>query len=486
MPATPTREVHTAFISPVLPLKGNAHHASERRSALLLPPGSPVDSKVSVAAPVHVGAALGSWSHLSESMLELDRALESPLFPLSPASRAPTPPPRPPSSTPPIFSRDKDTSLLKMILIPREPSPKHATFDVEVSKPGDNQQWDNTDSHALELPSLLFDQTLKYIRSSARSALTAFDAQAAPAASVPSAPASGALFHTDSIGIYPLHQPTALHLAQECAAPSDSMSISDLTFPAGSAAAPPLPSSSPHRQKQLIDPFMCVSSHGLAQLLAAARNRRLVFSCWRFWQLFVVASGNARVLKLEAQLQQLQSSFSSLQAKYSLVCSSEFSKRISTEHLRWSAAEFSAGAPTALASKSSGNSNPVVSRFERIMFKARMSLRVRTSLRCFRSWFMLANRHRQLRSCYNFVSRRRTRRLLSSVVFSWYRGAHMQSRCRLLYSNRQESDDDRQLQSQLARQDKMIDSLRDTNRKLELDLRRMVRAPPFPSSLETS
>ena len=58
-----------------------------------------------------------------------------------------------------------------------------------------------------------------------------------------------------------------------------------------------------------------------------------------------------------------------------------------------------------------------------------------------------------------------------------------------MYSNRQESDDDRQLQSQLARQDKMIDSLRDTNRKLELDLRRMVRTrslPIIPRAVVTS
>jgi hypothetical protein len=208
-----------------------------------------------------------------------------------------------------------------------------------------------------------------------------------------------------------------------------------------------------------------------------------MLSCWRFWQVFVVASGNAKVLKLEMRVQELQTSFSSLQAKYSLVCSSEFSKRISTEHLRWSATELSAGNMTAPVGKSSTGGHPVVSRLERIMYKAHMSLRVRTRLRCFHSWFMLAMRHRQLRSCYNIVSGRRVRALLSSVVFSWYRGAHMQSRSRLVYSNREESDDSRQLQSQLARQEKMIESLREINRKLELDLRRMVCADPRPHPL---
>jgi hypothetical protein len=197
-------------------------------------------------------------------------------------------------------------------------------------------------------------------------------------------------------------------------------------------------------------------------------------SSWTRWRVFVATISNAKVLKLETRLQELQDSFSSLQAKYSLVCSSEFSKRISTQHLRWSASELSTGASIAAVSQSGSASNPIVTRFERIMYKANLSLRVRTMHRCLHSWFALAMRHRQLRSCYNIVSGRRVRRLLASVIFSWYRGAHMQSKSRLIYSDREDSDGTRQLQSQVARQEKMIESMRETNRKLELDLRRVV------------
>lgn len=510
----PARDVHSAFMSPVLPLKGHAptaQHSSRTRSSILLPPPSPADSKRSSAAAENAGVAVGSWSHLSESMLELDRALESPLFVQSPAlsrrhspsSRAPTPPPPPQNPSPLMFSRDKDSSLLKMILIPRDSSPKHVSFEDGF------QNLDGyTGTYAAEPSSLLFDQTLKYIRSSARTALSTFDVQGAPTASHSSAPAVGAhaapavgaraapavgahaaapaLFRAQHVMISPVQPPPSHTHALERIAPSETMCLGDLSFPASSGiasaardheAASHMFPTSPHRPKQLTDPFMCVSSQGLTQLLVGAYHRRIIFSCWRFWQIFVVASGNAKVLKLEMRLQELQTSFSSLQAKYSQVCSSEFSKRISTEHLRWSATELSAGGMTA---KSSSGSNAVVSRLDRIMFKAHMSLRVRTTLHCFHSWFMLAMRHRQLRSCFNIVSGRRVRALLSSVIFSWYRGAHMQSKSRILYSNREESDGSRQLQSQLARQEKMIESLRDTNRKLELDLRRMVRARPPP------
>ncbi len=498
------RDVHSAFMSPVLPLKASVqpvHHSSHTRATLLLAPGTPVDSKPSPSAVAagHAGAVVGSWSHLSESMLELERALQSPLFAqspslsrgLSPSSRASTPPPlhthtHTPlhNSSPLIFTRDKDSSLLKTILIPREPSPRHVSFDTVDA---DIQKQNVADSTLLvddELPSLLFNQTLKCIRSSARSALSSFDVQAAPAVLAPIAPSivsqsAPPLLRAEDIMISPVNAP---HARQQRATHSETMCLGDLGFPASSsiasarlhgAQAPP-----PPRHKQLVDPFMCVSSQGLSHILATAYHRRLMLSCWRFWQVFVVASGNAKVLKLEMRVQELQTSFSSLQAKYSLVCSSEFSKRISTEHLRWSATELSAGGATAAVSKSSSGSHAVVSRFERIMFKAHMSLRVRTRLRYFHSWFMLAMRHRQLRSCYNIVSGRRVRGLLSSVVFSWYRGSHMQSKSRLVYSNREESDDSRQMQSQLARQEKMIESLRETNRKLELDLRRMVCARP--------
>jgi hypothetical protein len=56
----------------------------------------------------------------------------------------------------------------------------------------------------------------------------------------------------------------------------------------------------------------------------------------------------------------------------------------------------------------------------------------------------------------------------------------MQSKSRLIYPDRQESDDTRQLHSQIARQEKMVEALRETNKKLELDLRRMVRADLKP------
>ena len=58
----------------------------------------------------------------------------------------------------------------------------------------------------------------------------------------------------------------------------------------------------------------------------------------------------------------------------------------------------------------------------------------------------------------------------------------MQSKARVLYTQRalEENGDTRQLQLQLARQDKVVESLRESNRRLELDLRRMVPAAPNP------
>ena len=494
----PTRDVHSAFMSPVLPPAGShrAHHAIDHRAAR-----RPLASPGLLSTIGNDGVVVSSWAHLSESMLELDRALESPLFFQSPAlSRGTSPPSR--ALTPPLpphflnvhhpaFSRDKqshaDSALLKTILIPCELSPKHVSFDDGIQKQAAAAQHD-----AVALSPPLFDQTLKYIRSSARSALSTFDPQAPSAVVAPSAPAtdtqsSHALFLAEEVRVSPEQSLHSHPRGRERAAVSDTMFISDLSFPAGSgvfvSSGAPVRggvASAPARHvKQLIDPFMCVSSRGLSHLLARAGNLRLMSSCWRSWHVFVVSSGNAKVLKLETRLQELQTSFSSLQTKYSLVCSSEFSKRISTEHLRWSATELS-GASIAAVSKSGGSSNPVVTRFERIVFKANSTLRVRTTLRCFHSWFMLAMRHRQLRSCYNIVSGRRGRRLMGSVIFRWHRGAHMQSKSRLIYPDREESDDTRQLHSQLARQEKMIEALRETNRKLELDLRRMVRAELNP------
>ena len=491
-PPAPTRDVHSAFMSPVFPLKDSAGpaYSTTHWSALLLPAGSPVDAKLSSGAPGNSDRVVSSWSHLSESMLELDRALESPVFSsqspalsqgVSPTSREPTPSPTKlkRNSSPLMFSRDRDSSLLKMILIPHEFSPKHVSFEFEYQKPADSKE-----NHAFELPSLLLDQiSSTNIRSSARSALSAFDSQAVPATLVLStlpgdAQFQPALFREEHIRI----QTGDLPNGQERVFSSETMCMSELGSNLVSGVqgrgTPVQAASSPKPQKQLIDPFMCVSSQGLIGVLVSAYQRRLVLSCLRNWQIFVAASGNAKVLKLEMRLEELQTSFSTLQQKYSLVCSSEFSKRISTEHLRWSATELSAGGTIATVSKSNGGSNPVVSRFERILFKAHMSLRVRTRLRCFHSWFMLAMRHRHLRACYNHVSGRRVRRLLSSVMFNWYRGAHIQSKARVLYSQQaaEENGDSRQLQLQLARQEKAVESLRETNRKLELDLRRMV--PP--------
>jgi hypothetical protein len=427
-------------------------------------------------------------------MLELDRALESPLFlqspalsrGVSPSTRALTPPP--PLTS--VFRRDADSALLKMILIPRELSPKNVSFDDEIhiqAAASDHQDHHTLNHRAAELPSLLFDQTLKFIRSSARSALSTFDPQASSAAAISSAATSNnrsslALSRAEDIRISPVPP----HVGLQGVADSHTMCMSDLSPPASSAVSLGAPSrrglaaASATHAMQLVDPFMCVSSRGLYDVLARSCSRRIMSSCWRYWRVFVASIGNVKVSKLEARLQELQASFSSLQAKYSLVCSSEFSKRVSTEHLRWSATELSTGSSTAAVSKSGSVSNPVVTRLERIVYKANLSLRVRTTLRCLHCWSLLAARHRQLRACYNIVSRRRVRRLLASVVFSWYRGAHMQSKSRLLYSDREDSDDTRQLQSQVARQEKMIESLRETNRKLELDLRRMVRAARGP------
>jgi hypothetical protein len=481
------RDVHSAFMSPVLPLKGSGQpvlRSADRRT--VLPLASPGDSTLTPAVSAHIGAVVSSWAHLSESMLELDRALESPLFSQSPAlsrgvspsNHALSPPaPVPHNTLPSMPRRDRhapaDSALLKTILIPCEPSPKHVSFDD-----GMQIQAAAAERHAVELPSLLFDQTLKYIRSSARSALSTFDSQAPPATVPLSSAASDtqssrALRRTEDIRTPPVQHPPSRSV-HDRAAVCETMCISDLSI---SSAAPgrrgPESTSATHAM-QLIDPFMCVSSRGLATVLARSCDRRLMSSSWTRWRVFVATISNAKVLKLETRLQELQDSFSSLQAKYSLVCSSEFSKRISTQHLRWSASELSAGASIAAVSHSGSASNPIVTRFERIMYKANLSLRVRTMHRCLHSWFALAMRHRQLRSCYNIVSGRRVRRLLASVIFSWYRGAHMQSKSRLIYSDREDSDGTRQLQSQVARQEKMIESMRETNRKLELDLRRVV------------
>jgi len=498
-PAPPaTRDVHAAFMSPVFPLKDSAGPAQSttHRSALLLPAGSPVDAKLSlVASGGNSGSAVCSWSHLSESMLELERALESPVFAQSPAlfhGASPTsreltpPPPKLKISSPLMFSRDRDSSLLKTILIPHEYSPKHVSFENEYQRSADIKE-----QHAFELPSHLLDQIPSTnIRSSARSALSAFDTQAVPAAMVLSALPADAQSRPDPIRAHNNTIPTANLLNAVCGVSSETMCMSDLVFSSSSnlasgAQGHRTPAYSPKIQKQLVDPFMCVSSQGLIGLIVSAHQRRLVLSCLRNWQIFVAASGNAKVLKLEMRLEELQTSFSTLQQKYSLVCSSEFSKRISTEHLRWSATELSAGGSTAAVSKSNGGKNPVVSLVERHLLKAHMSLRVRTRLRCFHSWFMLAMRHRHLRSCYNLVSGRRVRRLLGSALFHWYRGSHMQSKARVLYTQRalEENGDTRQLQLQLARQDKVVESLRESNRRLELDLRRMVPAAPNPQPL---